>query len=415
MKILHVNAFDIEGGAARAAYRLHHSLIAEGISSQMLVQTKSSDDFTVIGSFSKIKKVLGKLRPTLDSLPVRRYQHRTKTLFSPAWLPFSDVVQRINLLDPDVVHLHWIGVGMMPIEDIARIKAPIVWSLHDMWPFTGGCHYDEYCGAYKQACGNCKILQSGKNRDLSRSVYQRKQKTFQQKRDVTVVGLSRWLAKEAAASSLFKQYQVVNLPNPIDTDVFSPFDQGAARSLLNLPKDKKLILFGAMSATSDPRKGYRELSEALNQLSAENAELVVFGASRPEKESEFPQRAHYLGRLHDDVTLRVLYSAVDVMVVPSIQEAFGQTASEAMACGTPVVAFGTTGLLDIVDHQGNGYLAKPFSTSDLAEGIDWIINHNDYDQLSCKARQKVFDNFDNRVVAPKYIELYRSVLEKEAS
>jgi glycosyltransferase involved in cell wall biosynthesis len=413
MKIVMVNTSDIEGGAARAAYRLHRSLLVEGLDSQMLVQSKASDDFTVIGPGTKIQKGFGKIRPILDSLPVRRYKKRTKTLFSPAWVPFSGVVDCINALQPDVVHLHWVAGGFLRIEDIVRIKAPIVWSLHDMWPFTGGCHYDENCGSFRQQCGDCKVLQSPKSKDLSRRIYQRKQAAFQQKKDITLVGLSRWLADEAMASSLFSAEQVVNLPNPIDTQVFAPFDPVAARNLLNLPQDKKLILFGAMGATSDPRKGYIELSQALQQLQTQDAELVVFGASQPQKDAEFPQPAYYLGRLHDDVTLRVLYSAADVMVVPSLQEAFGQTASEAMACGTPVVAFGATGLLDIVDHQKNGYLAEPFDVKDLAKGIDWVLEHNAPESLSVSAINKIRNCFDYKVVAPKYIELYRSVLKKE--
>jgi len=415
MKVLIVNTADIEGGAARAAYRLHRALLGEGVDSQMLVQSKSSDDYTVMGPITKTQKGLGKLRPTLDSLPVRRYKHRTKTLFSPAWFPFSDVVKRINELNPDVVHLHWVAGGMLCIEDIARIKAPIVWSLHDMWAFTGGCHYDEQCGAFRQQCGNCKVLQSKNDKDLSRRVHNRKQTTFQQKKNITLVGLSRWLADEAAASSLFSSQQVVNLPNPIDTEAFSPFDQATARELLNLPQHKKLILFGAMGATSDPRKGYLELSQSLVHLQIDNAELVVFGASQPQEGAEFPQLAHYLGRIHDDLTLRVLYNAADVMIVPSLQENLSNAIMESLACGTPVVGFDIGGNSDLIDHQGNGYLAKPFDTEDLAQGIEWVINHPDYSEISTEARNVVLKNFDSKVVAPKYIELYRSVLEKEAS
>ena len=160
MKILIVNTSDIQGGAARAAYRLHQALLTEGVDSQMLVQSQSSDDFTVIGPQTKVQKALGKLRPTLDSLPVHRYKDRTKTLFSPSWLPFSSIVERINSINPDVVHLHWIAGGMIRIEDLPKIKAPIVWSLHDMWAFTGGCHYDEECGAYQKQCGTCPVLGS---------------------------------------------------------------------------------------------------------------------------------------------------------------------------------------------------------------------------------------------------------------
>lgn len=412
MKVLIVNTSDIEGGAARAAYRLHKALLTKGVDSQMLVQSKSSDDFTVLGPQTKFQKAMSKLRPTLDSIPVRRYPDRTKTLFSPSWVPFAGLVDKINALNPDVVHLHWIAGGMMRIEDLAKINAPIVWSLHDMWAFTGGCHYDEECASYQKQCGACPVLGSDKDKDLSRKVWLRKQACFARLPNMTIIGMSKWLAECAASSSLFKNNPVVNLPNPIDTQTFAPFEQTEARKLFNLPQDKKLVLFGAMGATSDPRKGFKELAQALSYLPAEY-ELVVFGSSEPQTPQGFKQKAHYLGHLHDDVSLRVLYSAADVMVVPSLQEAFGQTASESMACGTPVVAFGVTGLLDIVDHQINGYLAQPFNTQDLANGINWVLQHQSPDKLADNARQKVLENFESSLVATKYIDLYREVLSKE--
>lgn len=413
MNILIVNNSDIEGGAARAAYRLHKSLLAEGINSQMLVQSKTSDNFTVIGPTNKIQKGLSKLRPTLDNLPVRRYKERTKTLFSPCWVPFSGIVDRINALNPDIVHLHWVAGGMMRIEDIARIKAPIVWSLHDMWPFTGGCHYDELCGAFKKSCGQCKVLGSSKENDLSRKVFSRKEKIYSSKENITVVGLSKWLAGEANSSSLFGNYPVVNLPNPIDTHAFAPFDKAQARQLLNLPQDKKLILFGAMGATSDPRKGFSELSQALEALDTQGSELVVFGSSQPESGTSFTQKAHYLGHLHDDITLRVLYSAADVMVVPSLQENLSNAIMESLSCGTSVVAFDIGGNSDLIDHQVNGYLAEPYSSADFAKGIDWVLQHQSPDKLADNARQTVLGNFESSLVASKYIDLYREVLSKE--
>ncbi|HGF7526635.1 TPA: glycosyltransferase family 4 protein [Vibrio cholerae] len=414
MKILIVNTSDIQGGAARAAYRLHKALLAEGVDSQMLVQSKSSDDFTVLGPQSKLQKVMGKVRPRLDSIPIRRYKQRTKTLFSPSWVPFSGLVDKINALNPDIVHLHWINAGMLRIEDLDKIKAPIVWSLHDMWAFTGGCHYDDGCSAYKRRCNQCPVLVSDNDKDLSFKVWQRKQVIFHQLSQMTIIGLSKWLAECASSSSLFRDNRVVNLPNPIDTKVFSPFNNIDARKLFNLPLDKKLILFGAMGATSDPRKGFKQLADALSVLS-QDYELVVFGSSEPQFPPNFKQTAHYLGHLHDDVSLRVLYSAADVMVVPSLQEAFGQTASESMACGTPVVAFGATGLLDIVDHRLNGYLAQPFDTQDLANGIDWVIQHKAPEQLSLAAREKVLREFDSKVVAGKYIALYEQMLQQSCT
>lgn len=413
MKVLIVNSMDIVGGAARAAYRLHRSLLDEGIHSQMLVQQKSGDDFSVIGPATKIKRGLGKIRPALDALPLRGYPNRSKTPFSPAWVPFSHIVNQINALDPDIVHLHWVAGGMMRVEDIARIKAPVVWSLHDMWAFTGGCHYDESCGAFRKICGSCKVLASNVSNDLSREVFTRKRKAFLEKPDITVVGLSRWLADEASSSALFATNKVVNLPNPIDVNIFSPFNRLKARELLNLPEDRKLILFGAMGAASDPRKGFPELRRALEHLTTPDAELVVFGASQPQEGAAFNQKAHYLGRLYDDVTLRVLYSAADVMVVPSLQENLSNAIMESLACGTPVVGFDIGGNSDLIDHNTNGYLAEPFDINDLAQGIDWVLDTADHEILSTNARNKVLHEFDSKVVAPKYIELYRSVLVEE--
>lgn len=415
MKILIANSSDITGGAARAAYRLHQALLKQDVDSQMLVQSKTSDDYHVLAPETKLNKGFSKLRPILDSLPVRYYKHRTKTLFSPSYLPFSSVVERINIINPDIVHLHWIAGGMMRIEDIAKIKAPIVWSLHDMWAFTGGCHYDEGCGGYRNNCGHCKVLGSAKEDDLSAKVFRRKLKTYSDIQNLTIVGLSRWLTQAAQQSSLFKHVPVINLPNPIDTTIFSPMDKLIARDLFNLPQNKKLILFGALAATSDPRKGFEQLSVALDNVDAENTELVVFGSSEPQAPQGFKQKSHYLGHLHDDVSLRVIYSAADVMIVPSLQEAFGQTASEAMACGTPVVAFGITGLLDIVDHLENGYLAKPFDTNDLARGIGAMLNAENYTELCQSARDKILREFDSKFVADKYIELYEQLISSRSS
>ena len=415
MKILIVNISDINGGAARAAYRLHQALLDSGTNSQMLVQGKSSDNYTVIGANSKLQKAMSMLRPMIDNLPIRWYKNRTKTLFSPSWFGFSDIVDRINKINPDIVHLHWICGGMMTIEDMARIKAPIVWSLHDMWAFTGGCHYDEECNEFKNNCGNCKVLGSHKKNDLSSKVFRRKEKTYSKIKNMTIVGLSKWMYECSKSSTLLNNKNHINLPNPIDTNIFKPFSKEQSRELWNLPKDKKLVLFGAIGATSDPRKGFNQLSDAMTKLKNEEIEFVIFGSSEPKNPQNFGFKTHYFGYIHDDVSLVTLYNAIDVMVVPSLQEVFGQTASESMSCGTPVVAFGHTGLLDIVDHKTTGYLAKPFDTQDLANGIEWILNTDDYDQLCQNAREKILREFDSRIIAQKYIKLYKEVLDETTS
>lgn len=409
MKILIVNTSDMQGGAARAAYRLHKALLTEGVDSRMLVQNKQSGDHTISGPGNKIGKMVGLVRPFADSLPVMFYKKRDPTLFSPAWLPFSGIVKKINRINPDIVHLHWITGGMIKIEDLNKIRAPVVWTLHDNWAFTGGCHIKWECERYKARCGSCPRLGSHTERDLSRKTWNRKHRAFTGFANMTIVGVSSWLADCAKESSLLKDKNITALPNPLDTGLFKPFDKQQARRLWNLPSGKKLVLFGADRATRDINKGFRELKEALDKLKSNNIELVVFGSSAPEEPADFNFKTHYVGHLYDEISLVTLYSAVDVMVVPSLQEAFGQTAAESLACGTPVAAFGHTGLLDVIDHKVNGYLAQPFDTADLAGGIEWILQNEHAGELSRRAREKAAREFDSKMIARQYLDLYRKI------
>jgi len=412
MKILIVNSSDIQGGAARASYRLHKSLLAQGVDSQMLVQNKISGDFTVIGPETKFQKLIGRLRPVINKMPVKLYKKRTEILFSPSFFGSGYIVDKINEINPDIVHLHWVCGGMIKVEHIARIKSPIVWSLHDMWVFTGGCHYNKNCSLYESSCGNCKVLGSDKENDLSRSIFNRKRRIFSLMDNMTIVGVSRWLVNISKSSTLLKNKEHINIPNPLDTDVFKPIDKNISREIWRFSKHKKLVLFGAIGAESDSRKGFKELVESMNHLKSQDIELIVFGGSEPKESHDLRFKTHYLGHLYDDVSLVALYNAVDVMVVPSLQEAFGQTAAESMSCGVPVVAFNTTGLKDIVDHKKNGYLAESFKIDDLACGIDWVLNNPNYNNLSKEARRKALRDFDSRVVSEKFVDLYNAILDR---
>jgi glycosyltransferase involved in cell wall biosynthesis len=413
MKILLLNTNDISGGAAIAAYRLLKGLQQNSVQAQMLVQSKKSDDYSVIGPQTKWQKVFEKLRPALDSIPVRFYKQRKKIIFSPAILP-DNISKKVKYINPDIVHLHWIASGFIRIETLAKINKPIVWTLHDSWAFTGGCHIPFDCKKYIKSCNYCPTLNSKKKNDLSNKIWKRKEISWKNL-DLTIITPSSWLGECAKKSSLFHKTRVEVIPNGIDLNRFKPIDKNIARDILCLPKDKKLILFGAMSAINDQNKGFHLLKEALKKVSSKenkNIELVIFGASKPRDEEDLGFETHYLGHLNDEISLSVVYSAADVMIIPSIQEAFGQTASESLACGTPVVAFGNTGLLDIIDHQKNGYLAKPFDTGDLAYGIKWVLEEDKrWKQLSQNAREKVVNQFDIVKVARRYEDLYKDILK----
>ena len=398
-------------GAGRAASRLHLGLLKEKIDSSVLVLQKGTecqsvnklDEQTVL-----FKKIQAKLLGSYLSKILGR-----DTTFSINATP-SLIENQIKNFNASVINLHWVGWEYLRIEELKTFKVPLVWTLQDMWPFTGGCHYSEECDRYTNSCGACPQLRSGKESDLSRWVWQRKAQAWHNL-NLTVVAPSSWIAKCASSSSLFKERRVEVIPFCLDTEKYQPIDQHKARELLNLPQDKQLVLFGALSATKDRRKGFHLLLPALQNLSQsgwrDRIELVVFGSNEPTNPPDLGFKAHYLGSLSDDLSLARVYSAADVMIAPSIQESFGQTGSESLACGTPVIAFDGTGLKDIVDHQQNGYLVRPFEIEDLAQGIAWVLEDKErHHKLCIQAREKAEREFALEVQARRYLSLYSELL-----
>lgn len=346
----------------------------------------------------------------IDGLAVKGYQ-KSNHLFSNARFPFSSIPEMIREINPDIVHLHWITGGMMSVEDIGRIRKPIIWSLHDMWPFTGGCHYDNYCAQYKQNCGACPILNSNRNKDLSYFNINRRLKTLSKVDNLTIVGLSKWLADCASSSRVFSNRTVVNLPNPIDTKIYSKVEKVQARRILGLSENKKIVLFGGYNAVANPLKGYQELMAALKLIETEDFEIIVFGSPKMDTLIETKLPVHFLGSFSDDIALKIIYNSADVIIQPSKQENLSNIIMESLACGTPVVAFNIGGNPDLIEHKINGYLAAPFEPRDLARGIDWVLNHQNPNNISESALDKVKLTFEMNLVAQKYIALYKSVLK----
>ena len=258
MKILHVNTSDIQGGAARAAFRLNRALNKLKVDSKMLVQSKAGDDLNVKSvAETKIQKGLAKIRPYYDMLPLKLYKNRQKAPFSVARTG-EDICKNEYTKEADLINLHWINGGFLSLKSIKKLNQlhkPIVWTLHDMWPFTGGCHYSGGCAKYKEKCGQCPILNSSKDRDLTRRIWEKKNKYYKNL-NLTIVTCSTWLAQCVKDSSLFNDLRIEVIPNSLDINVFKPIKKEIARDILNLPQNKYLILFGAMSATSDKRKGF---------------------------------------------------------------------------------------------------------------------------------------------------------------
>lgn len=405
MNPLIISTSDIDGGAARAAYRLHQSFQSYGVDSQMLVRAKFSADKAV----TAYKPTIAKLGPNLDELPLRLYPQRQHNMYSLQWFPDA-IAAKVGQIAPDIINLHWCCNGYLRVETIAKFKQPIVWTLHDMWAFTGGCHYNQQCDRYVQSCGKCPQLDSSNNWDLSRWVWQRKLKAWKNL-NLTIVTPSNWLAAQAKSSSLFKHLRIEVIPYSIDTESYQPIERQIARRLLNLPMDKQLVF----CATSDRRKGFHLLCPALELLSKsgwkDKIELVVFGSPPHDKQLDIGVKVHYLGRFNDDAALRLVYCAGDVFVAPSIQDNLPNTVIESLSCATPCVAFNIGGLPDLIEHERNGYLAQPYEVDDLAKGIAWILESKDrHQKLSDRARSKAESEFTLELQARRYMSLFTELV-----
>jgi glycosyltransferase involved in cell wall biosynthesis len=299
------------------------------------------------------------------------------------------------------------------VETIGKFNKPLVWTLHDSWAFTGGCHVPFECKKYRQSCGACPVLGSSREKDLSRWTWRRKERAWRDL-NLTVVTPSRWLAECARASALFRGVRVEVIPNGLDTGMFQPRPKEVARDLLDLPHDKKIVLFGAMGVAADPNKGFHLLQAALRELGRGGADLVavIFGADDAAGISVPGMTVVSLGRIHDDRKLAVLYAAADLFVAPSLLENLPNTVMEAMACGTPCIAFNQGGMTDLIDHEVTGYLAQPYEAADLANGMQQLLeNDGRRQEMSARCRRKVEGEFALEKVAARYAGLYRTVLE----
>lgn len=380
----------------------------------MFVQNKDSGDQEVFSGNTKTAKLLAKIRPYVDHLPATLFRHAAGQNFSPAVVP-GRAINKLKILNPDVVHLHWIAHGFIRIEALKQLRyKPVVWTLHDSWAFTGGCHLPYTCTAYMEHCGRCPVLGSQSDYDLSRWVWNRKRKIVDIL-NLTIVTPSRWLGECARRSSLFRNIPVEVIPNGLDISTYKPRNPDFCRELLSLPKSKIIIMFGAMSSTNDTNKGFDHLLGALRIIAdtpyKNKVTAVVLGADRAQKELMTGIDIRFLGHLHDDASLSAAYSAADVFVAPSIQENLSNTVMESMACGTPCVAFDIGGMPDMIGHKRSGYLASPYEESDLADGILWVISNTDRQrEYSIASRKIIMEGFSDTLAAQRYAILYKNLV-----
>jgi len=411
MKVLQINEHDSRGGAARAARSLHEALLQAGLDSWMFVQKKTMDDPRVLGPAGKFQQGMGLVRGPWDTHRLRKYPQREGTVFSPNMLK-DKYVEPINAVQAEIQHLHWIGSGFLQIESLAKMKGPLVWTLHDQWAMTGGCHNSFGCERFMNHCGACPILHSASDNDLSRTIFRRKQRAWGGL-SLHIITPSEWLGKDCKRSALLSQFPVSVIPNGINLKVFRPWDKAIAREALDLPHDKLCVLFGAMAATHDKNKGFAELTEALKHLRedreiADRVMLLVFGAYAPAAPPDFGFPVRYMGVLHDNPTIAMLYTASDVAVVPSLYENFPTTALEAAACGVPCVGFATTGVQEIIEDGRTGFLANAYDPVELAKAIGKALRAGK--EMKEAARNRAERLYDAKTMAEAHIRLYGQIL-----
>src|SRR5476651_2150976 len=321
VKVTLINTSDTGGGAPVACMRLLKALEAAQIDVKMLVQYKKTGEPRVISViktwFDKQKAQVNLLR---ERLPFIFFYARAKSVrfaFSMANTG-SSVMNEPAVTDADILHLHWTNFGFLSVDNLKELVQsgkPIVWTLHDMWAFTGGCHYAGICDHFKGECGDCYFLRKPYANDLSHRDWMAKAALFANKPNITFVTCSNWLAREAKKSTLLKEFRIEAIPNPIDTAIYLPKDRTAARKKHGIGADVKLILFGAANIM-DRRKGLTYLIEALNILKKDypsgQVEIAIFGKNKHFDVNLLPFPVHQLGLITSQTDLVDIYCMADV-------------------------------------------------------------------------------------------------------
>jgi glycosyltransferase involved in cell wall biosynthesis len=420
LKVVHLNTYDGNGGAGRACMRLNRALLSQGIDSKVIVHYKFGKNPQVLTFNSNaLQKAYTAATIILERLRAKKYlKPLSRTPFSFTWFGRS-VIHNKEVRNADIIHLHWVNHGFLDprhIAEIARLNKPVVWTFHDSNAFTGGCHVRYTCDHYIHQCGNCPLLIEASDHDLSHRIWQQKHEAYKVL-DFAIVAPSSWMKQSVLTSSLMRGKLVKQLPNTLETEVFKPMDKKQAKQQAGLPADKFIFLSGFMPSRKDLHKGTQYLLESMELLrqrlgaEADQVELVVFGNRGTEGVPDFPFKTSFLGTINNDEQLALHYAAADAFLIPSLEDNLPYTVMESLACGTPVIAFTTGGIPDMVQHEYNGYLATYRSSESFTDGMEWVIRHADMDKLQQQARQTVMDTFSEEVIAKKHMELYHELLK----
>ena len=428
MKVLLINTSDHTGGAAIAAQRLMKALQGQGLEAKMLCRDRvlpdERDDMVYLEPSFKLQ-----LKFVLERLEIfLRNGFTRENVFAIDTARYGNNVTSLpEFKEADVIHLHWTNQAMLSLQDLRAILhsgKPVVWTMHDMWPFTGICHHADTCTQWLQSCGNCRLLKRPRKKDMSYEVFHKKMKVYAQGH-ISFVACSNWLKGLAVQSPLLQNSEVYSIPNPIDTNFYMPAGcentptRNEIRHSLGFPTDKYLMLFAAYKVT-DVNKGIDYLIESVTLLCQEHPELrdkiavVLTGKESDDVRQDFCVPTFSMGYVKDEKEMLRLYQAVDLMLMPTLMDNLPNTIMEAMACGTPCVAFNVGGLSQMIDNETNGYLAEYRNSLDFAHGMARLLTSPSYAAISRNARAKAVQAYSEKSVAEKYMKIYRSSLPQNS-
>ena len=403
MRILHVNLFDALGGAAQAAWTLMNHMSRQGHDVHIFAFRKTTDDPRVIPlSFPNMgwqKKLL--------------HQQGRQGLFDLYSAALLQVLEHPLFEQTDILHLHCINGGYFSFLLLPFLAAkPTIWTLHDPLLFTAGCYNTDDCNGWQQEwCATCPLDKEGAKVKPQRELMQLLKASIYNITDFTAVSPSRWLQKQAK-SSILQNHDVRLIPYGIDMEIFSPANKAEIRRKLGLPLDQRIVMFAAHGGLNDPRKGGRFLIEALQKIHSQYPKLTLLtiGSIDPSIAQQLPLKGIHLPFISDQGRLADYYRAADIFVAPSLAENVGLTIIEAAACGTPVVAFATGGIPEVVIHQETGYLAERANSDDLAQGIVYFLDNEDVQrQVAGAARKRVVELFSDHRMVDDYSKLYEEI------
>lgn len=414
VRVVQVSTYGSIGGAARAARRLHAALRAARVDSVFLARHRAGSDPDVVLPATIGERLASRLAPAFDRLALRALAGEPEA-FSLPLLPDA-VPAETRRLGAALVHLHWVQHAFVGVGSVARFGVPVIWTLHDSWTLTGGCHVPGPCQRYRERCGACPALGSGRERDLSRWLWARKRRAWRAA-DLTFVAPTRWLAERARASSLLGGRRVEVIPNAVELDRFRPIDRTQARRRLGLPEDgRHVVLFGAYGGLGSANKGFDLLGAALGELARAGdlpLRLLLFGSPGTAQVPGVP--VTNLGILSDDEAVALANACADVVAVPSRQEAFCFGVAEAQACARPVVAFRVSGIPELIEDGRTGVLAEPFEVPSLARALRGVLSDPERAaRLSADGRAQAEASYAPASQARRHAALYAEILESRA-